>query len=208
MLVAVDDKRDQLASASVGLTVDDPQPRYLQLKPITGSGEAPWPGRWQSFLPDGKIDVDLEIRQRGTGTFGIDLTDNTRSLRKTFPGVPIKSVAVVSYPGNVRRTPSLIVAPNRPDIPGLNLPPSDVPTLNRPRVNPGQLPDVAVSHKIDEMVPQVDTLQISDQLALHLYGLADLEAGGTIRGHAVQYVETRSGEIISNLMLRQAILIR
>jgi hypothetical protein len=208
LLVAVDDKRDQFASAGIGLTVDEPQPRYLQLKSITGGGETPWPGRWQSFLPDGKIDVDLEIRQQGTGTFVVDVTDNTRSLRKTFPGVQITTAAVVGYPGNVRRTPSLDVAPNRPAIPGLNLPPHDVATLNKPRVNPGQLSDVAVSHKIDEMVPQVDTLQLSDQLALHLYGLADLEAGGTIRGHAVQYVQIHSGEVISNLMLRQAILIR
>lgn len=211
LLVGVDDKREALSSVSKGLTVDDPQPRYLKLKPITGGGEAPWLGRWQSFLPDGKIDVDLEIKQQETGTFVVDVTDNTRSLRQTFPDVSITSVAVVGYPGNVRRIPSLNVAPNRPAIPGLNrvtLPPSGVTTLNKLRDNPGQLSDVAVSHKIDEIVPRVDTLQISDQLALHLYGLADLEAGGTIRGHAVQYVETRSGEVVSNLMLRQAVLIR
>jgi hypothetical protein len=103
----------------------------------------------------------------------------------------------------------------------VTLPPREeggVATLNKLRVNPGQLSrareDVAVSHKIDEVsspgvvIRQVDTLQISDQLALHLYGLADLEGGGTIRGHAVQYVETRSGAVTSNLMLRQAIVIR
>jgi hypothetical protein len=224
MLVGVDDKRDQVASHGIGLTVDDPQPRYLELKPIARGGQAPWSGRWQSFLPDGRIDVDLEIRQQGTGTFVVDVTDNTRSLRQTFPNIPITSATVVDYPGNVRRTPSLTVNPNRPAPPRLNrvtLTPREeggVATLNKLRVNPGQLSrareDVAVSHKIDEVsspgvvIRQVDTLQISDQLALHLYGLADLEGGGTIRSHAVQYVETRSGAVTSNLMLRQAIVIR
>jgi hypothetical protein len=83
LLVNVDDKRDAVSSASKGLTVEDPQPRYLKLKPITGGGKAPWLGRWQSFLPDGKIDVDLEIKQQETGTFVVDVTDNTRSLRQS-----------------------------------------------------------------------------------------------------------------------------
>ena len=224
MLVGVDDKRDQIGSHGHGLAVDNPQPRYLALKPILHGGEAPWSGRWQGFRSDGEVDVDLEIRVEGGSTFAVDVTDKTRSLRKTFIGIPITAASVVDYTGNVRRAPALSVTPNRPVPPKLNrvdLPPgsrNEASTLNTPHINAGQLSrvrvDVSVPHELSEVSPpqvairQVDALQISDHLALHLYGLADLEGGDTLRSHAVQYVETRSSEILSNLMLRKLIVIK
>ncbi|MGF9763077.1 hypothetical protein AAII07_48810 [Microvirga sp. 0TCS3.31] len=224
MLVGVDDKHDQVASHGVGLTVEDPRPRYLELRPIRGGGEAPWSGRWQSFLPDGRTDVDLEIRRQADGILVVDVTDNTRSVRQAFTSIPVTLAPIIDYAGNVRRTPSPVITPNRPLPPRLNQvsPPaqeeSGVSTLNRLRIKPGRLSraqvDASVAQRSGEMgspevvIRQIDTLQVNDHLALHLYGLADLEGGGTIRGHAVQYVETLSGEVVSNLMLRQSTVIR